>query len=109
MVIRLPGVSTPISGIGELVDHMQNGVLAAEKDSESLAAAMKLLLEDPALRRRLGTNGRQRVTDAFSLDRSTGKVRDLLLRASDKAQPSPERVEAKASRGLTPPPRRSRV
>src|SRR5436309_2645750 len=71
-----------------------------ERDSESLAAAMELLLEDPALRRRLGTNGRQRVMDAFSLDRSTGKVRDLLLRAGDKAQPGPDRVEAKASRGL---------
>jgi glycosyltransferase involved in cell wall biosynthesis len=100
MAMGLPVVSTPVSGIGELLDHMQNGILAAEKDSESLAAAMELLLEDPSLRRRLGTNGRQRVMDAFSLDRSTGKVRDLLLRANDKAQPSPERVEAKASRGL---------
>ena len=100
MAMRLPVVSTPVSGIGELVDQMQNGLLAAEKDSESLAAAMELLLEDPALRRRLGANGRRKVMEAFSVDRSTAKVRDLLLRAGEKAQPGPDRVEAKASRGL---------
>jgi len=100
MAMRLPVVSTPVSGIGELLDHMQNGLLAAEKDSESLAAAMELLLEDPALRRRLGANGRRKVMEAFSLERSTAKVRDLLLRSGEKAQPGPDRVEAKASRGL---------
>jgi glycosyltransferase involved in cell wall biosynthesis len=100
MAMLLPVVSTPVSGIGELVDHMQNGLLAAEKDSESLAAAMELLLEDPALRRRLGANGRRKVMEAFSLERSTAKVRDLLLRSGEKAQPGPDRVEAKASRGL---------
>jgi glycosyltransferase involved in cell wall biosynthesis len=100
MAMRLPVVSTPVSGIGELVDHMQNGLLAAEKDSESLAAAIELLLEKPDLRCRLGENGRQKVMEAFSLDRSTAKVRDLLLRAGKKAQPGPDRVEAKASRGL---------
>lgn len=100
MAMRLPVVSTPVSGIGELLDHMENGLLAAEKDSGSLAAAVELLLEDPALRRRLGANGRQKVMEAFSLDRSTGKVRDLLLRAGEKPQPDPDRVELKASRGL---------
>jgi glycosyltransferase involved in cell wall biosynthesis len=100
MAMRLPVVSTPVSGIGELVEHMQNGLLAAEKDSESLAAAMEVLLEDAALRRRIGANGRQKVMAAFSLDRSTAKVRDLLLRTGEKAQRSSDRVDTKASAGL---------
>src|SRR5260370_7083981 len=103
MAMRLHVVSTPVSGIGELVDQMQNGLLAAEKDSESLAAAMELLLEDPALRRRLGATGRRKVMEAFSLERSTAKVRDLLLRSGENARPGPAPPQAKPSRVLKPP------
>jgi hypothetical protein len=48
---------------------------------------MRLLFKDPALRRRLGENGGRKVMDGFSLDRSTAKVRDLLLRASGTRKP----------------------
>jgi glycosyltransferase involved in cell wall biosynthesis len=78
MAMRIPVVSTPVSGIVELVDHMENGLLAPEKNSEALAAAMELLLDDPGLRERLGANGRQKVMAGFSLDRSTAKVCRLL-------------------------------
>lgn len=97
MAMRIPVVSTPVSGIGELVDHMENGVLSPEKDTEALAAAMETLLGDPQLRHRLGANGRAKVMERFSLDRSTAKVRGLLLRAAGKTparQPTMEAVEA---------------
>jgi len=100
MAMRLPVVSTPVSGITELVDHMQNGLLTTEKDAESLAAAIERLLQDAELRWRLGANGRQKVMEVFSLDRSTAKVRDLLLRASEKPQRGAERVERKTARRL---------
>jgi glycosyltransferase involved in cell wall biosynthesis len=103
MAMRLPVVSTPVSGISELVDHMQNGLLAAEKDAESLAAAMEQLLQDAALGFRLGRNGRQKVMEVFSLDRNTAKVRELLLRASEEAQRGPDRVEGKTARRLKTP------
>jgi glycosyltransferase involved in cell wall biosynthesis len=77
MAMRIPVVSTPISGIVELIDHMQNGVLAPEKDVESLRRAMEMLLENPGLRERLGGNARQKVMANFSLDRSTAKLRCL--------------------------------
>ncbi len=87
MAMRVPVVSTRVSAIGELVDHMQNGLLVNEKDRESLAEAMEFLLNDPPLRRRLGENGRQKVMDGFSLDHSTAKVRDLLLGGGGAAAP----------------------
>jgi len=71
--MRIPVVSTAVSGISELVDHMQNGLLAPEKDSEALAAAIETLLEDPDLRERFGANGRQKVMAGFSLDRRHGQ------------------------------------
>jgi len=98
MAMRIPVVSTPVSGIGELVDHMENGLLAPEKDSEALAAAMETLLEDPHLRRRLGANGRQKVMEGFSLDRSTAKVRDLLWRAGATAEPRIAHVQGTGAR-----------
>jgi glycosyltransferase involved in cell wall biosynthesis len=105
MAMRIPVVSTPVSGIGELVDHMQNGLFAAEKDSDSLAAAMEMLLEDRHLRARLGANGRQKVMEGFSLDRSTAKVRDLLLRAGQSAPPriAPGRVTGTLETAEMPP------
>jgi len=84
MAMRIPVVSTPVSGIVELVDHMKNGLLAREKDSEALAAAMALLLDDPGLREQFGANGRQKVMAGFRLDRSTAKVRHLLTRTEEK-------------------------
>ena len=77
MAMRMPVVSTPISGIVELIDHMENGVLAPEKDVESLSRAIAMLLDDPGLRERLGANARQKVMANFSLDRSTAKLRRL--------------------------------
>jgi glycosyltransferase involved in cell wall biosynthesis len=96
--MRIPVVSTPVSGIGELVDHMENGLLAAEKDSEALTAAMEMLLDDPHLRHRLGANGRQKVMEGFSLDRSTAKVRDLLLRTGQTAEPRIAHVRGTGTR-----------
>ena len=77
--MRIPVVSTPISGIVELVEHMKNGLLAPEKDFEAVAAAMEMLLDNPALRERLGENGRQKVMAQFSLDQSTAKLRRFFV------------------------------
>ena len=94
MAMRIPVVSTSVSGIGELVDHMESGLLAPEKDFEALAAAIETLLDDPGLRERLGENGRKKVMAGFSLDRSTAKVRRLLAgsdqepRAAARALPA---------------------
>jgi glycosyltransferase involved in cell wall biosynthesis len=77
MAMRIPVISTSVSGIVELVDHMENGLLAPEKDLEALTAAMETLLDDPGLRERLGGNGRQKVMARFSLKHSTANLRCL--------------------------------
>lgn len=86
MAMQIPVVSTAVSGIGELVDHMENGLLAPERDPAALADAIEILLDDPPLRYRLGVNGRAKVMSQFRLDRSTSKVRGLLLEATEKRQ-----------------------
>lgn len=50
---RVPVVSTRLSGIPELVLHDRTGLLAQPADPASLAAALRTLLDDSALRARL--------------------------------------------------------
>lgn len=82
MAMRLPVVSTDVSGIPELVDHMQNGLLVPEKDVTALASAMEILVSRPELRARFGENGRSKVMRQFTLERNIRVIQDLLLAAA---------------------------
>src|SRR5215469_12271811 len=99
MAMGMPVVSTSVSGIVELVDHMENGLLGPEKDLEALTAAMETLLDDPGLRESLGANGRQKVMAGFSLDQNTAKLRCLFA----PAKPDRRLRRAKNSQGKTLP------
>lgn len=65
MAMKLPVVSTRISGIPELIEHGVNGLLVPQKDPEALAAAIARLLGDPALGARLGEAARAKVCCVF--------------------------------------------
>ncbi|MBM3561509.1 MAG: glycosyltransferase, partial [Alphaproteobacteria bacterium] len=53
----LPVVATDSLGPGTLIDHLQTGVLVAVDDAESLASAIRLVLEDDELKRRIVAQG----------------------------------------------------
>ncbi len=72
----LPLISTPISGIPELVRHGQTGWLVPSGDAKALAEAIERLAQDPDLRERLGDNARSLVESEFHL---TENARRLLL------------------------------
>lgn len=65
----LPIIATDAVGAaaGGLVRHERNGLVVPARDSDALAAAMRRLHEKPALRQRMGTQGRRDVS-AFSFD-----------------------------------------
>jgi glycosyltransferase involved in cell wall biosynthesis len=67
MALARPVVSTPISGIPELIQHEVNGLLAPEKDHEALADALAAFLTDRDLACRLGAAGRETVRRHFDL------------------------------------------
>jgi glycosyltransferase involved in cell wall biosynthesis len=80
MISGVPVVSTNVSGISELVDHMENGLLVEQRDPEGLAAAMELLLERSDLRRRLAENGQNKVLRQFTQEGSARRVYEILSR-----------------------------
>ncbi|MCI0359948.1 MAG: glycosyltransferase family 4 protein [Planctomycetaceae bacterium] len=65
----VPIVGARAGGIPEIVRHDENGLLVEPGDSMALAAAMKRLLTDEPLRRRLGDAGRDLVARQFTYDR----------------------------------------
>lgn len=66
----VPVVSTPVSGIPELITSEVNGLLVPPNDSEALASALARLLDDPSLRHRLAVAGRQTVVAHFDMRRN---------------------------------------
>lgn len=58
MAAGLACVSTDVGPIPELIRHEQNGLLAPLGDVNALAAAIKRLLDDPALRQKLAAQAR---------------------------------------------------
>jgi len=70
MSCGVPCVSTPVNGIPELVVHDQTGLLATPGDVVSLAARLRELIEQPALRHRLALAARDKVCRDFDLARN---------------------------------------
>lgn len=59
-------VTTDMPGCRHVVRDGENGLLVPPKDVVSLAAAIKRLVEDPELRKRMGKVGRERAEREFS-------------------------------------------
>lgn len=74
MASAVPGVSTDVGGVRDVIDSPEVGVLAAPGDRRALAAGVEKLLADPVLRRRMGERARARVLDRFGLERLVDDV-----------------------------------
>ncbi len=74
---RLPVISTPISGIPELIEDETNGLLVPPDDPQALAQALERLARDPSLRTKLGVAGEARVRKDFDAAREIDTLLDL--------------------------------
>jgi glycosyltransferase involved in cell wall biosynthesis len=62
----VPVVATPVGGIRETVVDGETGLLVPPRDPAALAAAIRRLLDDPDLARRLADEARRRVRERYS-------------------------------------------
>ena len=74
MTLGRPVVATTVGGTPELVADGETGLLVPPRDVEALTAALKRVLDDEGLRRRLGEAGRHRVAERFSSEAMTRNV-----------------------------------
>ncbi|MEW6253926.1 MAG: glycosyltransferase, partial [Planctomycetota bacterium] len=74
MSAGVPVVASDLSGIPELVEHEVSGLLVPPGDPAAIAAALERLANDPALRARLGRDGRAKVLREFDLAANAARL-----------------------------------
>ena len=77
LAVGRPVISTPISGIPEVIRDGHNGLLTPERDAQALASVIAAVLEDAALRERLSSNARSTVVERFDSIRNVGVFASL--------------------------------
>jgi glycosyltransferase involved in cell wall biosynthesis len=75
-----PVVASRVGGLPEFIEDGVHGLLVPHDDPEALAAGVGRLLDDPALARRLGQAGADRVVAEFGTDRTGAQYEALFQR-----------------------------
>lgn len=77
MAMKLPVLSTTVTGLPEIVEDGVSGILIAPHDEQALADALITLIQDPALRKRLGESARKRVEEKFDINKNVKHYLEL--------------------------------
>jgi glycosyltransferase involved in cell wall biosynthesis len=77
LIAGKPVVSYDVDGAREVVIPGKTGYLLPPRSVDELAAALCELAADPALRERLGRNGRERFVDQFRHETMTRRIREV--------------------------------
>jgi len=81
MHAEIPVVLANSGGLRELVRDGESGLFVPPGDPRALARALSALIESPALRQRLGSGGKARATECFSIRRFSESIHTLYLAA----------------------------
>jgi colanic acid/amylovoran biosynthesis glycosyltransferase len=65
LAMQLPSVSTPVTGIPEILDHGRCGMIVPEHDVDATAQAIETLLRDSERRAQIARDGRARAEELF--------------------------------------------
>jgi colanic acid/amylovoran biosynthesis glycosyltransferase len=82
MASAVPVIGSNIAGIAEAVEHDNTGFLVPPADPLAIAAVARQLLNDPALRSRMGLAARAAATERFSAVAQSRMLEDALLAVS---------------------------
>ncbi|OGR35628.1 MAG: group 1 glycosyl transferase [Desulfovibrionales bacterium GWA2_65_9] len=78
MESRRPVVTWNVSSMPEVVIDGETGYLCPSQDTEAFAARLLALMQDEALRKRLGENGRARVISHFEMQKTFADLEHCL-------------------------------
>lgn len=103
MACGIPVVTTPVTGIPDLVQHEQTGLMVAERDVDALTAALEKLISEPNVRQQLGRQGRQIIMDKFDIRKNTAQLASIFKRVSNSwVAPTPSEDLVGTSVNSTP-------
>lgn len=87
MACGLPAVASRLTGIPEIVDHEENGLLVEPGDAAELARALDRMLGDPGLRERLGMSARAKAERSFDLGKNVRELHAAFAESLDVREP----------------------
>jgi glycosyltransferase involved in cell wall biosynthesis len=88
MALRVPVITTRVSGMPELVTDGVSGLLVSPHDPGSLAAALERLLKDSPLRVALGNGGRKAVEQRYDVNQSAAQLEGIFLESIASSRPA---------------------
>jgi glycosyltransferase involved in cell wall biosynthesis len=91
MAIGKPVVATRAGGLPEIVDHEKTGLLVPPGNSDALAAAVLVLLQDPARATAMGQAGQSRVA-LFSVEKMMEQLTQVYGAVLARAEMAGQRV-----------------
>jgi glycosyltransferase involved in cell wall biosynthesis len=77
MASAVPGVSTAVGGVNDVIGGRDTGRTAPFGDADGLAREISELLAAPELRREMGLRARQRVLGQYDIERLVGDIATL--------------------------------
>lgn len=77
MAMKLPVISTNITGIPEIVDNEINGILIPPNDGNALTESIERLINHPELRKQLGEKAREKVEERFDINKNVSSYVSL--------------------------------
>lgn len=86
MALGTPCVTTPVTGIPEVIQHGETGLLVDPEDAGQLADALQLLLDDGHRRVQLARAARARIERDFDIHQNASRQRALLLAAGARRE-----------------------
>lgn len=70
MAMGKPVIASRVGGVPEIVMHGETGILVPPKDSAAIQQALEQLIHDQEKRKQMGIEGRKRVEQHFSLEKT---------------------------------------
>jgi len=78
MMFGLPVVATNWRGLPDIVVDGETGFLVPPRDAKSIAERLEQLISDPDLRRTMGSAGRRRYEENFTVEKFRNSMESAL-------------------------------
>ncbi|MBN1314361.1 MAG: glycosyltransferase [Anaerolineales bacterium] len=79
MAMGVPVISTPVSGIPELVRNEETGLLVPERDPKSLAAAIIRIANDPLLQQKIVKQSRTLIEQEYDITKNVFRLSRIFI------------------------------